>query len=123
METMSNGDKKMNDYPVGRKQGITGRDALAKKAGRPDIFGLDEITMLINPDLYTDKVLHLYYVCCLSGTLRTGEARGGLRSKQILFDRKALVVDGFVKSNGTRITYHRQGTEARFVLFRSRTSP
>jgi integrase len=39
-----------------------------------------------------------------------GEARG-LRPKQILFDKKALIVDGFVKGDGTRTNYNKKGTE------------
>jgi integrase len=39
-----------------------------------------------------------------------GEARA-LRPKQILFDRKALIVDGFVKGDGTRTNYNKKGTE------------
>jgi integrase len=100
----------MNDYPNYKKQRITNHGAPDRKAGKTDIFTLDEITRLINPELYTDKVLHLYYSCCLLGDLRTGEVRG-LRPKQILFDREALIVDGFVKSDGTRVEYHRQGAK------------
>jgi integrase len=106
---MSNRYEKMNAYPVCKKQVITNYSALIKKAGRTDIFTEDELTRLFNPELYTDKVLYLYYVCCLTGPLRTGETRG-LRVKQILFDRKTLVVDGFVKSKGIRIDYAKQGT-------------
>jgi integrase len=39
-----------------------------------------------------------------------GEARG-IRPRQILFDRKALIVDGFVKGDGRRTTYNKKGTE------------
>jgi integrase len=39
-----------------------------------------------------------------------GEARA-LRPQQILFDRKALIVDGFVKGDGTRTNYNKKGTE------------
>jgi integrase len=99
----------MNDYPNYRKQRITNHGAPVKKTGKTDIFTLDEINRLINPELYTDKVLRLYYSCCLLGDVRAGEVRG-LRPKQILFDREALIVDGFVKNDGTRIEYHRQGT-------------
>jgi integrase len=77
---------------------------------RTDIFTWDELTRLFNPELYTNKALRLYYVCCFSGALRTGEARG-LRVKQILFGRKALVIDGFAKSDGIRADYTRRGTE------------
>jgi integrase len=110
METMSNINKEMNNNPVGKKQTVTNHGALVKKAGRTDIFTGDELTRLFNPELYTDKALYLYYLCCLSGALRTGEARG-LRAKQILFDRKAFVVDGLAKGDGIRAGYTKQGTE------------
>jgi integrase len=77
----------------------------SKKAG---IFISDELTKLFNPDLYKDRDLHLFYLCCLSGGLRMGEARG-LRPKQILFDKKAFIVDGFVKSNGGRTNIRPSG--------------
>jgi integrase len=107
---MLNNGKEMNDNPVCKKRMVTNHSTLVKKARRTDIFTWDELTRLFNPELYTDKALRLYYLCCLTGALRTGEARG-LRTKQILFDRKALVIAGFAKSNGTRTDYIRQGTE------------
>jgi integrase len=82
----------------------------AKKTKKGDIFTSEELTKLFNPDIYKDKDLHLFYLCCLSGGLRMGEARG-LRPKQILFDKKALIVDGFVKGDGTRTNYNKKGTE------------
>jgi integrase len=84
--------------------------SFVKKPKKADIFTPEEITKLFNADLYQDKALHLYYLCCLSGGLRMGEARG-LRPRQILFDKKALIVDGFVKKNGIRTTYNKKGTE------------
>jgi integrase len=107
---MSNNDKEINDNPAGKKQTVTNHSTPVKKAGRTDIFTGDELTRLFNPKLYTDKALHLFYLCCLTGALRTGEARG-LRVKQILFERKALVIDGFVKRDGIPADYTRQGTE------------
>jgi integrase len=82
----------------------------AEKSKKGDIFTSEELTKLFNPELYDDKALYLFYLCCLSGGLRMGEARG-LRPKQILFDRKALIVDGFVKGDGTRTNYNKKGTE------------
>jgi integrase len=100
----------MNDYHVFKKQErVINRGAFAKRVNKTGIFTEDELIRLFNPELYTDKALRLYYLCCLSGALRTGEARG-LRAKQILFDRKALIVDGLVKSNGMRVSYKKQGT-------------
>jgi integrase len=84
--------------------------SFARNPKKGDIFTPEELTKLFNPDLYEDKALHLYYLCCLSGGLRMGEARA-LRPQQILFDRKALIVDGFVKGDGTRTNYNKKGTE------------
>jgi integrase len=84
--------------------------SFAKKSKKADIFTAEELTKLFNPEIYKDKDLHLFYLCCLSGGLRMGEARA-LRPKQILFDRKALIVDGFVKGDGTRTKYNKKGTE------------
>jgi integrase len=82
----------------------------ARKSKKGDIFTAEELAELFKPDLYEDKALHLFYLCCLSGGLRMGEARG-LRPQQILFDRKALIVDGFAKEDGTRTNYNKKGTE------------
>jgi integrase len=84
--------------------------AFIKKSKKGDIFTPEELTKLFNPDLYEDKALYLFYLCCLSGGLRMGEARG-LHPKQILFDKKALIIDGFVKQDGTRTNYNKKGTE------------
>jgi integrase len=81
-----------------------------KNSKKGDIFTAEELTKLFNPELYKDKELYLFYLCCLSGGLRMGEARG-LRPKQILYDKKALIVDGFVKPNGVRTNYNKKGTE------------
>ncbi|MDR2602043.1 MAG: site-specific integrase [Spirochaetaceae bacterium] len=81
-----------------------------KNSKKGDIFTAEELTKLFNPELYKDKELYLFYLCCLSGGLRMGEARG-LRPRQILYDKKALIVDGFVKPNGIRTNYNKKGTE------------
>jgi integrase len=80
----------------------------AQNVKKVDIFTAEELAKLFNPALYKDKALHLFYLCCLSGGLRMGEARG-LRPRQILFDKKALIVDGFVKPNGVRTNYNKRG--------------
>jgi integrase len=82
----------------------------AKKTKKGDIFTSEELPKLFNPAIYTDKDLYLFYLCCLSGGLRMGEARA-LRPRQILFEKKALIVDGFVKGDGTRTNYNKKGTE------------
>jgi integrase len=74
---------------------------------KTDTFTDWELERYFNPDIYEDSDMYLFYLCCLTAGLRSGEARG-LRPKQILFDRKALMVDGFVKKNGIRTAYSKK---------------
>jgi integrase len=74
---------------------------------KTDTFTDWELERYFNPDMYEDPDMYLFYLCCLTAGLRPGEARG-LRAKQILFDRKALMVDGFVKKNGIRTAYNKK---------------
>jgi integrase len=74
---------------------------------RTDTFTDWELERYFNPDMYEDSDMYLFYLCCLTAGLRPGEARG-LCPKQILFDRKALMVDGFVKKNGARTAYSKK---------------
>jgi integrase len=59
---------------------------------KADIFTIEELRSYFNPDICADPDLYLFYLCCLTAGLRPGEGRG-LRPKQILFDKEALVVD------------------------------
>jgi integrase len=86
-----------------------------RRAGKADIFTGDELRSYFNPELYADRDLYLFYLCCLTAALRPGEARG-LRPKQILFDKKALIVDGFVRKNGVRTGYDERRTGDRTKL-------
>jgi integrase len=74
---------------------------------KTDTFTDWELERYFNPDMYEDPDMYLFYLCCLTAGLRPGEARG-LRPKQILFDKKALIVDGFVKKNGVRTAYNKK---------------
>jgi integrase len=74
---------------------------------KADIFTDWELERYFNPDIYGDPDMYLFYLCCLTAGLRPGEGRG-LRPKQILFDRKALMVDGFINKNGVRTAYNKK---------------
>jgi integrase len=50
----------------------------------------------------------LFFLLSLSGGLRLGEARG-VRLKQFVFEKKALIVDGFCRENGERTNYNKKG--------------
>jgi integrase len=80
-----------------------------KNTRKADIFTEDELRSYFNPELYADQNLYLFYLCCLSAALRPGKAHR-LRPKQILFDKEALIVDGFVKKNGVRTGYDEKRT-------------
>jgi integrase len=62
-----------------------------------------------NPGIYRDQDLYLFYLCCLTAGLRPGETRG-LCTRHILFDKKALIVDGFVRKNEVRTAYNEKLT-------------
>jgi integrase len=80
-----------------------------KNTRKADIFTIEELRRYFNPDIYGNPDLYLFYLCCLTAGLRPGEGRG-LRPRQILFDKEALIVDGFIKKNGARTTYNTEAT-------------
>jgi integrase len=51
----------------------------------------------------------LFFLTALSGGLRLGETRA-LRVKQIIFEKKAVIVDGFLKNDNTRTNYNKRGS-------------
>ena len=78
----------------------------SKKA---DIFTTTELERLFRPENFPNEMFYLFFLLCLSGGLRLGEVRA-VRVKQIIFDRKVLIVDGFCKMNGVRTTYNKKGS-------------
>jgi integrase len=84
------------------------KKAIGKLSQKEDIFTAGELERFFNPGIYGDPEQYLFYLCCLSVGLRPGEGRR-LRPKQILFDKKALIVDGFIKENGIGTVCHKMG--------------
>jgi integrase len=78
----------------------------SKKA---DIFTTAELERLFRPENFPDEMYYLFFLLCLSGGLRLGEVRA-VRVKQIIFERKVLIVDGFCKQDGRRTTYNKKGS-------------
>jgi integrase len=78
----------------------------SKKA---DIFTTQELERLFRPENFPNEMFYLFFLLCLSGGLRLGEVRA-IRVKQIIFDRKVLIVDGFCKPSGIRTIYNKKGT-------------
>jgi integrase len=82
----------------------------AKKFKKADIFTAVELKNLLIPENFPNDEMYLFFLCLLSGGLRLGEG-AGIRAKQIFFERKALIVDGFLKRGDIRAPYNKKGTE------------
>jgi integrase len=76
---------------------------------KADIFTDAELERLFRPENFPNKMLFLFFLTSLSGGLRLGETQA-LRVKQIIFDSRAIIVDGFLKKNGIRTTYNKKGS-------------
>lgn len=85
------------------------------KAVSADILSGEELRRLFvrenfaNPIMDSTKPYLLFLVSATAG-LRIGEAQG-LRASQFLFDRKALVIDGFLRRDGSRTTFNKAGSQ------------
>jgi integrase len=91
-------------------------DSFAVRPHKPDVLTTDELNRLFIPENFrlprmggNGDVFYTMFLLCLSGGLRLGEVRA-VRRKQVFFDLKALVVDGFCKRDGWRTTYNKKGT-------------
>ena len=91
---------------------IPARDfpAFARNVKKADIFTSEELAALFKPENFPSNQFFLFFLLILSAGLRLGEARA-VRYKQIVFERKLLIIDGFCKSDGTRTNYNKKGSE------------
>ena len=83
--------------------------SFARNSKKADIFTNAELAALFQPRNFPDNQFFLLFLLALSGGLRLGEARG-VRYKQIIFEMKILIIDGFCKKNGDRTIYNKMGT-------------
>jgi integrase len=81
----------------------------SKKSRKADIFTTEELNKLLVPENFLSGETYLFFLCLLSGGLRLGEA-AGIRVKQVLFESRALIIDGFIKSDHTRAPYNKKGS-------------
>jgi integrase len=82
----------------------------AKRSKKADSFSTEELNMLFKPENFPTHEYYLFFLCCLGAGLRLGEA-AAVRRRQIIFEYKALIVDGFCRPNGERMRYNKKGTE------------
>jgi integrase len=81
----------------------------AANSRKADIFTTEELDRLFRPENFVSYQLYLFFLLCLSGGMRLGEVRA-VRAKQIIFDRKVLIIDGFCRHDGTRTIYNKKGS-------------
>jgi integrase len=81
----------------------------ARETRKSDILTTNELERLFVPANFPTYDFYLFFLLCLSGGLRLGEVRA-VRPKQILFERKALIVDGFCDRYGGRTNYNKTGS-------------
>jgi len=82
--------------------------SIGKTPNKPDIFTDDDLERLLRPENFKYDFF-LFFLCTLSGGLRVGETRG-IRVKQIIFEKKAIIVDGFMKNKNVRTVYNKCGS-------------
>lgn len=93
----------------GCKIAVPAFPTFARHSKKADIFTSQELSAFFKPGNFPNDQYFVFFLLTLSGGLRLGEARG-VRAKQILFDKKILIVDGFCKKNGDRTKYNKKGT-------------
>ena len=82
---------------------------ITREQKKADIFTESELETFFQPDNFSHD-FYLFFLTSLSGGLRLGEARG-LKVKQIIFEKKAVIIDGFMKDdNKTRTNYNKKGS-------------
>jgi len=83
--------------------------SFARNSKKCDTFTGDELASLFQQGSFPDNQYFLFFLLILSAGLRIGEARA-VRVKQIIFDKKVLIVDGFCKKSGERTNYNKKGS-------------
>lgn len=74
-----------------------------------DVFSSEELKKLFDREIWQNDANFLLYYITVNCGLRLGEARG-LRASQFLFDRHILIIDGFLRYDGTRTVFNKAGS-------------
>jgi integrase len=82
---------------------------IGKESNKADIFTESELERIFRPANFSPDFFFLFFLTALSGGLRLGEMRA-MRAKQIIFEKKAVIVDGFLKADGRRTVYNKKGS-------------
>lgn len=87
-----------------------------KTPGKSDIFSSEELKKLFVVENFAGRAVdaetaYLFFLVSVFAGLRIGEARG-LRARQFLLEKSALVIDGFIRADGTRTNFNKKGSDA-----------
>lgn len=78
----------------------------SKKA---DVFSTEELGIFFNHELWEDYTEFLFFYVTVNCGLRLGEARG-LMARQFDFEHHILIVDGFIRFDGSRTSFNKAGS-------------
>jgi len=81
---------------------------IGKTPNKADILSQDEIERFFRRENFRHDFF-LFFLCALSGGMRLGEVRA-LRAKQVVFEKSAVIIDGFIKKSGIRTMYNKCGS-------------
>lgn len=81
----------------------------ARNLKKADIFTTEELKQFFNCDLWSNSRDYLAFLCMASFGLRLGEVRA-IQARQFIFEKNALVIDGYCKKNGERTNYNKKGS-------------
>ena len=81
-----------------------------RKSKKRDCFTQEEIVRLFKPANFSDYQHYLFFLLCYTAGLRLGEIRGA-KVKQVIADKSAFVVDGYLANDGTRTHYNKKGSD------------
>jgi integrase len=81
----------------------------AVRAKKANVFTTDELNKLFIPENFPSEMFYIMFLLCLSAGMRLGEIRA-VRRKQIFFERKCILIDGFLKRDLTRTTHNKKGS-------------
>lgn len=82
----------------------------ARNSKKADIFSTEELKRFFDSALWTNYRDYLTFLCMASFGLRLGEVRG-IQARQFIFDKNALVIDGYCKKTGERTNYNKKGSD------------
>lgn len=81
-----------------------------RKCKKRDCFTQDEIVRFLKPYNFSDHQHYLFFLLCYTAGLRLGEIRGA-KVKQIVIDKSAFIVDGYLANDETRTHYNKKGSD------------